>query len=161
MSKHIISGFLICLAIVTSISILAQESDSVLFVPSAELDAFWLVEKKVAPVYPTRSLSKGEEGCVAIGYFIEADGTTSSHRAIVGYPSNNFSQSAIRAAKQFKYTPSDSNVERQVVFTTNSFTYEIHKGSKPNLEKREQLAELCTAAANKALNTDASDAGAG
>ena len=144
-----------------SINVLAQESDSVLFVPSAELDAFWLVEKKVAPIYPTRSLSKGEEGCVAIGYFIEADGTTSSHRAVAGYPSNNFSQSAIKAAKQFVYTPSDNNVERQVVFTTNSFTYEIHRNNETNMQKREQLAELCTAAANKALNTDARDAGAG
>lgn len=157
--QKLLSAFL-GLVLVTSIGAVAQESDTVPFVPNDHLGDYWIAEKLVPPEYPKNSLRKGEQGCVAIGFFIEADGTTSGHRPIAAYPSNNFSQSAIRVAKQFLYNPSEQNAAREVVFTTHSFTFLIQLGKKADDEKREKLKELCTNAANKSLtqNTGTADA---
>lgn len=142
------------LIIATSFSALAQEQDSILYVAPDQLDAYWIAEKKVAPKYTKRSLRNGEQGCVAIGFFIESDGTTSGHRVVVFYPSNDFEKSSIEAAKQFLYKPSVQNLEREIVFTTNIFTYLISSGRKPDDKKQEQLANICKDAADKSLNTD-------
>ena len=149
-----------------SISAWAQDDDSVLIVSSGQLNAYWSSEKKVAPVYPTQSLYSGEQGCVAVGFIIELDGTTSSHRVVASFPSSNFDKSAIKAAKQFVYKPSGENITGEAVFTTNTFTYHI-TGSGSTRDKKQgeavgkKLGEICTAAANKSLNADASKAGAG
>lgn len=138
----------------------AEESDSFIFINSEGLGDYWIAEKKVAPVYPERSLRKGEEGCVVVGYVIESDGTTSSHRAIVSSTSH-FQPSAIRAAKQFIYSPSDKNLEREPVFTTNTFTYQMSRSKKGNERVQKALMDRCNEAANKSLNADTGDAGAG
>ena len=144
-----------------SIGAWAQGEDSVLFLPSDQVETFWVSVKKVAPVYPKKALRKGEQGCVVVGYIIEPDGTTSNHRVVGSYPSDNFYQSSIDAAKQFLYEPTEENTKRETVFTTNTFTFQISNSAKPDKESQTQLAALCTAAANKALNADASKAGAG
>lgn len=149
------------LAFTSSFSALAQDQESIPYVSPDQLDAFWITEKKVAPKYTKRALQNGDQGCVAIGYFIESNGTTSGHRVVVFYPSNDFEKSSIEAAKQFLYKPSENNVNSEVVFTTNVFTYLISNGTKSDENKREELANLCKVAANKALNSDAGDASAG
>lgn len=161
MRTDLLLRLFLCFTIATPLMVLAQEPGSILVVNSENLDTYWINEKKVAPEYPTKSLRKGEEGCVAVGFIIEADGTTSAHRAITFHPSNNFTQSAIRAAKQFRYIPSEQNAGRNAVFTTNSFTFQISSRKKFDEQKQQRLAEICTAAANKALNVDTSNAGAG
>ncbi len=137
-----------------------SEPDSVLIVPSDELEQYWIVEKKVAPVYPQKSLSRGEQGCVAIGFIIEADGTTSSHRAIAVSRSNNFNQTATDAAKKFLYKPSELNTARQPVFTTNTFTYQMSYSNKSDDPKRKSLEQICTSAATETLKAAISAADA-
>jgi TonB family protein len=161
MNKHLLSRITLGLATIASIGVWAQESESILFVTSDQLDSYWIAEKKVAPVYPTKSLRNHEEGCVAVGFIIEPDGTTSNHQTVIAFPSSNFNKSAIRAAKQFVYKPSEQNSVREVVFTTNSFTFQITSSRKFDEQKQKKLADVCTSAANKSLNTDTVDAGAG
>jgi len=149
------------LVFISSFSALGQDQESIPYVSPDQLEAYWIIEKKVAPKYPKRALRNGDQGCVAIGYFIESNGATSGHRVVVFYPSNDFEKSSIEAAKQFLYKPSEDNLKREVVFTTNVFTYLISNGPKSDDKKQEELANLCKVAANKSLNTDTGDAGAG
>ncbi len=145
----------------SSFGVLAQEQESIPYVSPDQLEAYWITEKKVAPKYTKRALRNGDQGCVAIGYFIESDGTTSGHRVVVFYPSNDFEKSSIEAARQFLYKPSEDNLKREVVFTTNVFTYLISNGPRSDDKKQEELANLCRVAANESLNADAGDASAG
>jgi len=156
MSKYLLSTIVLMLASTTSIGVLAQEEETVLILLGDQLEAHWIYEKKVPPKYPMSSLQNNEMGCVAVGFVIESDGTTSSHRVVVSYPSKNFNKSAIKAAKKFLYVPSEQNSDREPVFTINTFTYQISGRGKNNDEKvRTTLHELCNKAANKSLNTDA------
>ena len=131
----------------------AQNDDTILVVSSDEVETYWSSEKKVAPVYPMNSIRRNEQGCSAIGFIIEPDGTTSNHRVIASFPSSNFDKSSINAAMQFLYKPSDKNEKREAIFTTNSFTFQIMTGraKKHDDKMGEKLGEICTAAANKAL----------
>ena len=153
--------FFLALIAVPALMVQAQAPDSIPVVNSENLDAYWISEKKVAPAYPTESLRKGEEGCVAVGFLIEADGTTSAHRAIASFPSRNFTESAIRAAEQFVYRQSEQNPDRTAVFTTNSFTFQISRSPTADERKQKKLEDRCKAAAEKALNSDTGDSGAG
>jgi hypothetical protein len=101
MSKIAFLSTVLSSAVFNPLGVWAEESGSVLLVPSDHLDAHWIVEKAVAPEYPLKSLRKGEEGCVAEG--------------------------------------------------TAGF----------DEQKREKLAKICQAAANKSLSPEASDAGSG
>jgi TonB family protein len=161
MRSHPLKKSFLALIAVTSLMVQAQAADSIPVVNSEDLDAYWISEKKVAPAYPTESLRKGEEGCVAVGFVIEADGTTSAHRAIAYFPSRNFTESAIRAAEQFVYRPSEQNPERAAVFTTNFFTFQISRSPALDERKQKKLEDRCNAAAKRALNTDTGDSGAG
>jgi TonB family protein len=161
MNNRLFSITFLSLIITTSICALAKESDSVLFVSEDELDTYWIVDKVVAPEYPEKSLRRLEEGCVAVGFIIESDGTTSTHKIVAFYPTNHFNRSAIRAAKKFLFKPSEKNAGKQTVLTTNSFTYQIRQGKEFDEQKQATLKKVCMDAADKSLNSDSSKAGTG
>lgn len=103
-----------------------------------------------------------EQGCVTVGYMIEPDGSTSTHRVLAAFPSKIFDASAIKAAKKFKYSPAEGNVDKIPIFVTNTFTFQIGLGDeKSNMEVRAALSDVCQSAANKLFNRDANDTGSG
>jgi len=120
-----------------------------------QLEEYWIKEKIVAPKYPRMALRRGKMGCVAVGYIIQADGITSDHKVLAFYPSDIFDKSAIKALKQFKYSPSVSNPDKIAVLTLNVFTYHVsndrHGGSESGDDKQELLNEMCSKAGKKAL----------
>ena len=128
-----------------------------------QLDAYWIVEKKVAPKYPTRALYAEITGCSAVGFIIEPDGSTSNHKVLAFYPSKSkvFGKSAIAAAKQFIYQPSERNPDKTSALTINVFMYEISGGRQSNSNKRENLHETCLTAAKKVLEAEAGGTDAG
>ena len=107
----------------------------------------------MAPRYPRKALSKGIMGCAAVGYIIEADGSTSNHKVLSFYPSEVFDNSAINAAKKFRYRPAEQNPDKISALTINVFTYEIttDRVIKDESETRNKLAEACKTGAEKAL----------
>lgn len=120
-----------------------------------QLDKYWVTEKKVAPKYPRMALRRGKMGCVAVGYIIQADGMTSDHKVLAFYPSDIFDKSAIKASKQFEYSPSVQNPDQTPALTLNVFTYHMSDDENPDGEsgdeKRELLHEMCSKAGKKAL----------
>ena len=129
----------------------AQNDETILVVSSDDVETYWSNVNKVAPVYPNNSLRKSEQGCSAVGFIIEPDGTTSNHRTIASFPANNFDKTSIEAAKQFMYEPSVRNKDREAIFTTNTFIFHISKSKNHDEKMSKKLGEICTAAANKAL----------
>jgi TonB family protein len=134
-----------------SVNALALQLQSVLYV-SDKLDDYWLSEKKVAPIYPSRAAIKGKGGCATVLFIIEADGSTSNHRVVAAYPKRIFDRASIQAAKQFLYKPSEKNAIREPVYITNTFTYQLLTGRKSgDDEKGEKLGDKCTNAAETIL----------
>ncbi len=128
-----------------------------------QLKDYWVVEGKVAPRYPKMALRRGISGCAAVGYIIEADGSTSDHKVLAYYPSTIFDKTAIKAAEQFTYRPSVHNADKISALTLNVFTYQISNGKKEfDSETRKKLSEICTTAGKKSFephisNTDSAD----
>jgi len=122
-----------------------------------QLEEYWVTEKIVAPEYPRMALRRGKMGCVAVAYIIQADGLTSDHKVLAFYPSDIFDKSAIRAVKQFEYSPAVQNPDKMSVLTLNVFTYSVTEDSRRDAEsgeeKRELLEELCSKAGKKALES--------
>jgi TonB family protein len=117
-----------------------------------KLDAYWVVEKKVAPAYPEQALSDGTSGCAAVGFIIQADGKTSDHKVLAHSPNNVFDRSAIQAAKRFRYTPSEQNPDKVTALTVNAFTFQISgAGRKFDSDQQKELVEICESGARKIL----------
>lgn len=122
-----------------------------------QLEDYWVNEKKVAPEYPGRAMERGTSGCVAVGFTIQSDGSTSGHEVLAYYPSKVFDKSAIRAAKQFSYTPSAQNPDKAPVYTLNSFTYQISGGRKFNSDTQKKLAKACKDEGKRILESELVD----
>ena len=129
----------------------AAEDDSVLYVSHEESDQYWIATHKAAPVYPQRAMQRGDEGCVTVGYIIESDGTTSAHSVVAVWPSKLFNWAALEAAKQFSYGPAAGNVDREPIYTTNAFTFQMGGLSEEQEQERAALAMRCDDAAHKSL----------
>lgn len=141
------------LALALSVVGFAQDSESLLYVPKEKIEAYWVADKIFPPENPRKSLQKGAQGCVSIGFVINSDGSTSDHRAVAAFRSENFNDSAIRAARKLQYLPSGANSDHESVYTTHPFTFQLQSGDTSDVdeERRQALAELCTKAANLAL----------
>ncbi len=147
---------------VYSSNLFAQEPESLTFVPRDKIEEYWLPENIVPPRFPRLSSRIPPKACVAVMFIIESDGTTSNHRPVAAFPSAQFNQSALTAAKQFTYTPAEKNQKREPVFTTHSFTFQITSGGKtPGRkpkgafeEQQLKLAKMCTTSAEKLIKGD-------
>jgi len=151
--KNIISAITITL-ICSGLMLLQNTAlaDAVIAIDE-QLDEYWVVEKMVAPRYPGRALTNGIMGCAAVGYIIEADGSTSNHKILAFHPSRVFDNSAINAAKRFRYSPAEQNPGKISALTINVFTYEIttDRVDKGDSETRQKLADSCETGAKKLL----------
>ena len=132
----------------------APDNQTVLIKIGDALEDYWVVVKKVAPKYPRPALKRKQQGCATVGYFVEADGSTSEHWVIASHPEKIFDRSAIRANKKFSYTPGDLNSDRKPVMTINTFTYNLTVGGvKPDKEANDAFSKLCREAAVNALKS--------
>lgn len=138
----------------------AQESEGMLYLPGDQMEAYWVIEKKVAPHYPRNALAKGIQGCAAVAFVIEPDGTTSNHKVVV-HSSDLFKAPSIKAAEQFLYKPSEKNPGKESVITSNTFTYQISNGNRSDEKNMKALHDLCSSKALEALTGATSVAGAG
>ena len=78
-------------------------------------DGEYLPIVKVAPVYPRRALQRGIEGFVIVEFTVSPTGAVVDPFVIEAEPANIFEQSALDAAKKFKYKPRVINGEATAV----------------------------------------------
>jgi hypothetical protein len=110
---------------------------------------YWQMDIANAPVrpprYPKDLLSAGVSGCVAIGFFIEADGSTSGHRILQSKVRSNsnsrtkrsrdyyemqFARAGVASIKAAKYLPGAENPNRIRGYSHTHFAYTADNESK-------------------------------
>jgi len=88
-------------------------------------DGEYLPIVKVAPVYPSRALSRGLEGFVIVEFTVTRQGTTRDP-IVVESTSSLFERAAVEAALKFKYKPRVIDGEPvEVPGVQNKITFEI------------------------------------
>ena len=88
-------------------------------------DGEYLPIVKVAPVYPSRALSRGLEGYVIVEFTVTRSGTTRDAFAVES-TSSLFERAAVNAALKFKYKPRVIDGEPvEVPGVRNKITFEI------------------------------------
>ena len=128
-----------------------------IFAIDDDLEKYWLADIKVAPDYPMEALRSGTEGCAAVGFFIQPDGSTGNLKVVAIHPSGIFANSALDAAKKFKFVPSEQKPEKIKVLTINTFVYQIMTQNDKRDDRRfEQLYETCKSEALELLQAGTS-----
>ena len=128
----------------------ADGESQMILVPSDQLSAYWVLSESQAAEYPKKAMRSNTQGCVAIGFVIGSDGTTSNYRSIAFAPSEVFTESAIEATSSHRYRPAEGNQAKQPVFTYRVFTYRFQLDTGENDEaKRKLLGEVCESAAQE------------
>lgn len=91
-------------------------------------DGEYLPIVKVAPIYPRRALSRGIEGYVIVEFTVTKQGTVRGPVVIESQPEGIFNQSAIEAAKKFKYKPRVIDGQAtEVAGVQNKITFKMNR----------------------------------
>lgn len=99
-----------------------------LTMPQASGDAEYIPLLKVAPLYPQRAAQRNIEGYVIVEYTVTRNGNVRDVRIIDAKPANVFNQSAIEAARKFKYRPRKVGDEFiEVTGVRNRFNFRLEK----------------------------------
>lgn len=143
--------FLTLICTLFSVAPGAQADESLVLVTEADLHKWWAVTQKEKPHYPRGAFNDGKQGCAVVGFVIESDGTTSSHRVLFSHPDAAFDRAAINAYKKWRFEAAEANPSNSAVFTTltASFTWVDKEENRP--EVREQVADLCRREGDHAL----------
>jgi hypothetical protein len=115
------------------------------------------------PAYPQAFVRRNDEVCIAVGYLLNADGTTSDYALLRAWTSagedapepgywSAFAEAAGDALKQWRFQPRPEVAMAQPVYTVGTFVFGMHGASTalrqrcviPNLVAR--LRELKAAA---------------
>lgn len=139
----------------------AEDSDTLLVLSGESLGGYWEIEKIKRPYYPRVAALNGVEGCAAIAFIIESNGSTSSYRPLAGYPSEVFLGPAMDAIKKWKFRPSKTNVLKQPVYTFQIVEFSLGSGSHDDFVENKIIGNTCSEEANKILQKYTSDAGTG
>jgi protein TonB len=91
-------------------------------------DGEYLPIFKVQPIYPRRALSRGLEGYVIVEFNVTKNGSVSNPVVVEANPPDIFNQSALEAAKKFKYKPRVIDGEAtEVVGVQNKITFQMKR----------------------------------
>ena len=142
---------LITLAFWTNFSF-AGENETLVQVASKDAENYWVIKKVTRPSYPRVAALEGVEGCAAIGFIIESNGSTSSLRPLAGYPSEVFLRPALDAIKKWRFEPSKSNVSKQPIFTYQIVGFSLGSSTREKEVERQIIRNSCETAANKSFN---------
>ncbi|RUO34795.1 energy transducer TonB [Aliidiomarina soli] len=97
----------------------------VLDVTDAEESQYWIVAKRVAPVYPMDAVRRGRAGCVEMSFVITPQGRADQIEVIRSFPDRVFNKSGPNALEQWQWAPAASNQANQAVRTTLKFDYTL------------------------------------
>lgn len=131
----------LCLAMVATT---ASAADRVRIVNEGGIRDQWMLAdgvKLVAPGYPSAFTERGDSVCVAMGYAIKPDGTTSDFSVVKSWSSSGadkepmpgywdaFSQASAQALSQWKFKPRPEVSKPQSTYTVATMTFMGKNGS--------------------------------
>ena len=100
-----------------------------------------------APVYPQEFVRRGDEVCVAVGYLIHPDGSTSDYALVKAWSSagatsepapgywSAFAEAAADALKQWRFKPRPEVTAPTPVYTVGTFVFGM-RGARNELRQR-------------------------
>ena len=140
-----------CSLFLTAAIVQSQQTESIVVVTQDDLPGYWSPTSETTPYYPRNAFNKDKQGCAAIGFVIDSDGTTSSHMVLYSYPDKAFDRAAINAYKRWRFEAANLNAKKAAVFTskTATFTWLDEEHNKP--EMIIEMTALCNEVGKKAL----------
>lgn len=97
-----------------------------------EWKKYWKRANRARLIYPRSARRNHVAGCVEITFGINSDGQVEGYRVTKSYPEGVFDKSAAINLKNRRWEPTDENVDRQSVLTTDHFNFRVDNPS--NLE---------------------------
>ena len=133
----------------------AHASDRIAVANEGNIRDRWMLAEGVplaTPVYPPAYLSRGDSVCVAVGYLLNPDGTTSDFALLKAWTSAGtrepvagywaaFAGAAGDALKQWRFKPRPEVATPVPVYTVGTFVFGI-RGAPTELRKRCALPDL-------------------
>lgn len=134
-------------------SAIAGQGDTLILASPEQSRDYWKIKQVTNPYYPGEAARKGVEGCAAIGFVIESDGSTSNLRSFAGYPPGVFMRAATDAIRKWKFTPSETNPSRQPVYTYQIIEFHLDTGSPARGTEPENPAGKCASEAKRLFDS--------
>lgn len=109
----------------------ASDHDTALRLSHEALSGFWEIAEMKNPQFPMKAIKNSTEGCAAIEFVIEPDGSTSHLHPLAAFPSGVFIKPSMKALKNWRFTPGAENQERQAV--TTYIVFEFNRSDVPSV----------------------------
>ena len=153
MKKTQVVIFSLAFILISQVGSLVAQNNKVMVISEGKLSPYWLPVDARPAEYPAGAMHHKHQGCASVSFFIEEVGTTSNHKVSVAAPVGVFDNAALRAARKLTYRKSEENHFDFDVFTSRTFTFTFKVVNDPQdgLGGKENLAEICLAAANEKL----------
>jgi TonB family protein len=84
---------------------------------------YWIVDKSVAPKYPTNAGEDKVSGCVEFSLIIGSNGMAQDLLIVKSFPESTFNKPAIDAIEKWIWLPTETNTNKQTVATTIQFDF--------------------------------------
>ena len=105
----------------------AAPGDDLLAVGPADVPKVWALERKTWTTSLSAVDGNASNGCVAVSFVIEPDGSTSSFKVLRSVPEDAFEDIARRLVKGLRYRPTALNAKREAVFTYFTMTFNARR----------------------------------
>jgi TonB family protein len=107
-------------------------------VPESALKEWWQPPSpnhNTPPQYPIEAIKSGVEGCMAVAFEIQSDGSISNERLWRDETprfreTKAWEQAALLAVHHWHFEPAPANVNRDPVYTYTTFTFTLSNGTK-------------------------------
>jgi len=85
---------------------------------ATQIKNYWVVSKRINPIYPRDAAHKGITGCVEFSFVIAKSGRAQNIEVIKAVPEKTFNKAAIESLKKYRWAPTNSNTSLNPVLAT-------------------------------------------
>ena len=131
-------SFLLAALVVTACNPLRAADSQIHVVPESDLKEWWQPPSpnhNAPPQYPIEALKSGVEGCMAVAFEIQTDGSVSNERLWRDetprfHETKAWEQATLLAVHQWHFEPAPANTNRDPVYTYAVVTFTLSNGDK-------------------------------
>jgi len=131
-------SFLLAALVVTACNPLRAADSQIHVVPESDLKEWWQSPSpnhNAPPQYPIEALKSGVEGCMAVAFEIQTDGSVSNERLWRDetprfHETKAWEQATLLAVHQWHFEPAPANTNRDPVYTYAVVTFTLSNGDK-------------------------------
>lgn len=113
-----------------------------------EPEQYWVIERRVEPVYPPYAARNRLSGCVNLDAAIGSDGRTKGYIINTSFPKGVFDESAVAAVARWYWQAAEENEKRTPIMTNIHLKYRIGD-EKPSKSFKKHCEDTNEQTANK------------